>query len=155
VTAPTSIRAQGFTLVELVTVLIIIAVVSMVAVPRFFDNDAFNERGYADELAASMKLANRMAIAGRCPIQVTANAVGYSARLRTGCGAGAFTQVVRRGDGDTLDGSAPFGVVLAPAAATVLVFNIDGTVSANAAFTIGGFYTVNVAANTGEVTVQP
>jgi MSHA pilin protein MshC len=153
---------RGFTLVELVTALVIIGIVSAYAMPRFFDNQSivFSERGYADEVAAALRYAQRIATASRCPVRITVNAANYTAvqqngaiQPATGCPAGAWTTQVRRMDGSNLSGAAPAGVVLAPAA-TVIVFQADGA-AANAALNINGRFAINVDAFTGDVTVAP
>lgn len=57
-------RASGFTLVELITVMILIGILSAVAIPRFFDN-TFAERGFHDGAKALLQHARHVAIASR------------------------------------------------------------------------------------------
>jgi MSHA pilin protein MshC len=63
-------RQAGFTLVELVTVIVLVALLTAVAGPRFFDNQPFRERGYVDELASSLRYSQRVAIASGCNVQL-------------------------------------------------------------------------------------
>ncbi len=54
---------NGFTLVELIMTMVIIGVIAVIAAPRFFDNDVFQERGFADQVKASLRFAQKLAIA--------------------------------------------------------------------------------------------
>ncbi|MDO8813138.1 MAG: prepilin-type N-terminal cleavage/methylation domain-containing protein [Gallionella sp.] len=56
---------SGFTLVELIMTIIIIAILAVVAVPRFTDSDAFQSRGFADQVQATLRYAQKVAIAQR------------------------------------------------------------------------------------------
>jgi MSHA pilin protein MshC len=42
----------GFTIIELVTVLIVVGIVGAIGVGRFFDNRVFENRAYADQAKA-------------------------------------------------------------------------------------------------------
>jgi len=99
-------------------ILLIVGVLAVFAVPRFFDRVAFDERAFADETLAAIQYAHKLAIAGGCDVQVRLTASGYDLDRRAGgCSSGAFTTPVnhpsRPGD---FSGSAPDGVSIAPAA---------------------------------------
>lgn len=150
---------SGFTLVELVTCIVIIGVLAAVAGPRFVDNLPFQQRGYVDEVAGSIRYAQRVAIASGCPVAFSADAAGYSAKLQAAAAGtcsptGAWTVAVTRADGTPLSGTPPGGVALAPA--TQIVFAATGAVSSGVAppaITVGPF-TLTVDAGSGLVTVQ-
>lgn len=147
---------RGFTLVELVTTLILIGVLIAVAVPRFFDSpDSFSERGYTDEVASALRYSQRIAIASRCPVQVTINAANYSAMQQAACNAtGTWTVAVRRPDGRALSGAPPQAVVLTPATTTI-TFDANGNAGSDAAMTVGTAFFINVDAANDTVTVLP
>lgn len=146
-------RYGGFTLVELVAVLVILGIVAAVAGPRFVNNAVFSQRGYADEIAASLRYARRVAVASACNVRFTVNAVGYGAaqpsvRCNT---AGAWGVAVQSPDRALLANTSPSGVAVG---AAVIEFRAAGDLlNPVAPFNVGPF-TVTVNAATGAVTVQ-
>lgn len=56
-------KNSGFTMVELIMTMVIIGIIAAIAAPRFFDNDVFQSRGFADQVQASLRYAQKVAIA--------------------------------------------------------------------------------------------
>jgi MSHA pilin protein MshC len=145
-------RSGGFTLVELVAVLVIIGIVTAVAAPRFFDNAVFTERGYAEEIAASLRYARRVAIASDCNVRFTVNAAGYSAAQQTACNpANAWAVAVQSPDRAALANATPTGVAVA---AAVFEFRAAGDLLNPVAPLNVGTHSVTVNSATGGVLVQ-
>ncbi len=69
-------RGGGFTLVELIVILIIIGVLAVAAIPRFMDQSVFETRGFHDETMSLLRYAQKAAIAQRRSVCVTLNATG-------------------------------------------------------------------------------
>jgi MSHA pilin protein MshC len=53
----------GFTMVELITVMVIAGVLTAVAIQLFFDNSAFQSRGFYDQVISTLRYAQKAAIA--------------------------------------------------------------------------------------------
>jgi len=113
-------REAGYSLVELVLVIVILATIGMLAGPRFFDNDAFDERGYYDELASALRYAQKIAVASGCrvAVDITVNtyALSQQAPLAGHCDPtdASFPLAVRLSTGDVVSGTAPGSIVTAP-----------------------------------------
>jgi MSHA pilin protein MshC len=146
-------RSGGFTLVELVAVLVILGIVAAYAGPRLFANAAFTERGYADEIAASLRYARRIAIASDCNVRFTVNTAGYSAAQPTvRCiTAGAWGVAVQSPDRRVLANTTPNGVAVG---AAVIEFRPTGGLLNPAGPVNVGAFSVSVDAATGTVSVQ-
>ena len=63
-------QQHGFTLIELIMVLVLAGVISVFVAPRLFSSDDFNARGFHDETLALLRYAQKSAIAQRRPVCV-------------------------------------------------------------------------------------
>jgi len=114
-------RMAGFTMVELVLVIVILGVLASIAGPRFFGNREFSERGYRDELAATLRYAQKVAVASGCPVRTSVNAAGYTlnqqAVLNGHCDPAdsSYSMPVLLANGQVAAGTTPVGVTVVPA----------------------------------------
>jgi len=119
----------GFTVVELVVVIMIAGIVALVAIPRFMGASGFQSRGFYDSAKSVVRFAQKTAIAWRKDVFVCVTATGVSA----GTAAGCATPIVNPATGNALSATAPSGVTLTPAAFS---FDSAGRPNPNAAVTI-------------------
>lgn len=117
--------SAGFTVIELILVIVIVAVLGAIAGPRFFDNATFDERAYYDELVASLRYAQKIAVATGCRVRVDISAATYSLTQQSSLSGhcdpadASFPVPVVLGTGEVMSGTAPNGVTAAPAIAFV------------------------------------
>ncbi len=62
---------RGFTLIELIMVIVILGVLAVFASPRIFNSNDFNARGFHDETLAMLRYAQKAAIAQRTMVTAT------------------------------------------------------------------------------------
>ncbi|KRW64887.1 GspH/FimT family pseudopilin [Stutzerimonas nitrititolerans] len=81
-------RQRGFTIVELIMVIVILGIIAAVALPRFFDRKTFDERFYFEEVLSSVRYAQKLAVASGCSIKVLVDSDGYRLTYAKDCGVG-------------------------------------------------------------------
>jgi MSHA pilin protein MshC len=140
---------NGYTVIELVVVIVILGVLAAIVGPRFFDTRVFNERGYADEIASAMRYSQKIAA-----ITTTGYAAMQQVASGNRCNAGSstWTTTVIRPDGTALAGTPPSDANVSGAA--TLVFDNKGAVISGATNLIVGPYTLALDAASGFVVVQ-
>ncbi len=123
-------RNTGYTIAEVVLVIVILAIIGTLAGPRFFNNAAFDERAYYDELASGLRYAQKIAVASGCRVRVSILPTSYTLSQQTSvsghCDSGdtTFPLPVLLPTGDAASGNAPDGVTAAPSLS--IVFNALG-----------------------------
>lgn len=145
---------RGFTLVELVIVLVLISILSAQALPRFFNLSSYQQKVLFDDTLNALRYAQKLAITSHCNVQFVITGNAYSLKQpasSSNCGsqtAGHFTVFVKHPSaGDNYTGSES-GVTLSN---TTLYFNAAGVVSASAVIAVGGGRSITVIPSTGFV----
>jgi MSHA pilin protein MshC len=151
--------ARGYTLIELVLVIVIGAILAAVAGPHFFTQSTFTQRGYTEELGAALRLAQKVAVASDCPVQVTLTASSYAvaqqAAAANTCKASdtTWSTAVVGLDGQAVSNSAPSGITVSPTG--VFVFSGSGALTSEPALSLSvGTDTITLDASTGYAQVQ-
>lgn len=72
------VRQVGFTLVELILVIVLVGVLGVVAVPRIFDLTMWRLRAFADDMQSTTTAMQRRALAQRRPIRANFSTTGVS-----------------------------------------------------------------------------
>lgn len=79
-------RTTGFTLVELISIMIMIGILAVVALPRFFDSSTFEARAFSDQTLAILRYAQKAAIAQRRTVCVTFTSTTVSLTMAAAAG---------------------------------------------------------------------
>jgi len=146
----------GFTIIELILVIVIIAILGAIAGPRFFDNATFDERAYYDELVTSLRYAQKVAVATGCRVRVDITATAYSLTQQSSLSGhcdpadAGFPVPVVLGTGEVMTGTAPSGITATPAIAFVYEPLGRTTLGADQAVTVGS-RTLTIQAESGLV----
>ena len=151
--------SRGYTLIELVLVMVIAGILAKVAGSRFFSQPAYAQRGYTEELGAALRLAQKSAVASDCPTQVTLTASTYAVAQQAVSGNTCnpsdttWSTPVIGMDGQAVSGSAPTGITVSPTG--VFVFNGSGGLTSSPATSLAiGTDTITIDATTGYVQVN-
>lgn len=149
---------SGFTLVELVSVMIVVGILAATVLPRFFGTHGFEERGFYDETISALRYAQKSAIAQRRLVCVEFTDTTVTLRYASGSGAtvcgpylagpsGQIPYVIDAGDRQYRNANIQFSAVPG-----MLSFDGLGRPSAAATITIANFPTsITVHAETGYV----
>jgi MSHA pilin protein MshC len=151
--------ARGFTLVELVIVMTVIGILAVTLGPKFFTQNVFSQRGYADELASALRYAQKTAVSSGCPTLLTLTSTTYVVAQQAASGNSCnpsdttWSTPVIAADGAPIQGSAPANTTASPTG--TYQFDDQGRLTGNSSTTlIVGARTITIVPGTGFVQVQ-
>ncbi|HEV2610304.1 MAG TPA: type II secretion system protein [Noviherbaspirillum sp.] len=71
-------KQRGFTLVELISMLVILGILAAVAMPYFFQTQTFDARAFSDQAQSMMRYAQKLAIAQNREVFVRLNGNSFA-----------------------------------------------------------------------------
>ncbi|MGB9989578.1 GspH/FimT family pseudopilin [Massilia sp. SM-13] len=161
------LRPFGFTMVEMVVVIVVLGIVSAIGVGRFMGRSDLDARAYADQMRSVLRFAQKTAIAQRRNIHIISDANKIAACYTAACGAGDLVWAPGGHNSQSSATQAACGNAAwlcegRPSSATAnssfgaFLFNSSGAtnLAADASVQIsgnGGVQTVTVVAGTGYV----
>lgn len=146
---------SGFSLVELLTVIVLLGILGVFALGRLSTPDTFAARGFFDDTVTAVRFAQKLAISSGCDVRVILTAGSYELRQSSSCTADDFVSpVVNPADRGRLyqNNNMPTGFSLTPGTIT---FDARGLrEGATSTFTLSDgatTYQFEVVASTGLV----
>lgn len=143
---------RGFTLTELVMVIVILGVLSVAVLPMWPNRTDFEQRGYYDELIQATRYAQKLAVATNCDVRISFAAGGFTLQQPAiWCNTAGAWQSVNLPD-LLPPYTAPANVAITAGLGT-LTFSASGLASANTQVTVTGTSSLsfNIYAATGYV----
>ena len=153
-------RSQaGFTLAELVTVMIVMGILAAYAVPRMIDINQFSARGTRDFVGAALRYSQKSAIAMRRNVCVNLGATQLTITYATAAGAHqacSANQLPNPGNGRAYSDSSN----ALPAGATVstptsVIFDAEGRPLSAPATPRTTALTISVTGHATPLTIEP
>lgn len=144
-------KRDGFTLVELVVIMVLIGILAAVVMPRFFDSGGFRARGYFDELLSATRYTQQLAVTSGCEARITITSGGFT--LEQPATAGECGNKPSTWQEVTLPASAP--PYTAPsgvsADSATITFSASGLANANQDVSVNRSFKLRVHGATGYV----
>ena len=140
---------RGFTMIELITVIILIGILAVVAMPNLNQAQGFSATSFNDRVAASLRFAQKSAVAKRRLVCASVAADRLTLKVDASFGAGTCVNALAGPDGANPAALSPAAnVTLAAAPAGPLYFQPSGAVASDAAGTAPTNYTLTVTGQT-------
>jgi len=159
-------KQRGFTLVELVVVIVMIGILAVYVAPRFFDASIFKSRGFADQVQAALRYAQKQAIAQHMNVCVAVTSSDLILKIAGTSGAAQpcnsnlvppFTQssTCPSSTYRVCTPSSSITLTLAPASPATFVFDALGKPWDAAGTTASAKKTITISGVTNPIYVEP
>lgn len=136
-------RFSGFSLIELIAVLLLLGILSVFALGRLASPDQFAVKGFFDDTVTAVRFAQKLAVSTGCDVQVNITSAGYQLRRSSTCVADDYGTVTGVVVDNPANRSNPYqnltsGFTIAPA--TSIVFDARGLPESgsNVTYTVSG-----------------
>ena len=139
---------RGFTMVELIAVMVIVGIISAIAAPKFMSADAFKSHGFRDQIISTLRYAQKAAIAQHryvCATFTSSNVV-LTYGSTSSCTSGTLT-----GPSGPYSLTTPSSSISLTATVSPLIFDDIGRPNAGDSITVTNATVITIEAETGYV----
>lgn len=148
--------ARGFTLVELIIVIVLLGVLAVVAAPRIFNTGDFNARGFKDQTLSLLRYAQKVAIAQRRTVCVTFTLSSATLRIASAPAVAACdTDLVGPQGGSPASVSARPGVSYAALPASVQFSGLGQPYGGSPLVPLTAISTITVIGAANPIIIEP
>ena len=132
---------RGFTLIEMIMVILLLGIVAVVVVPRMPSVTGFEEMGFFDELVGAARYGQKLAIATNCKVELEVTATSYALSMPdtvANCFASSptfSTDVPHHSASGQYGNTTPSGVTISNPA--TIVFDASGGANSSHTYSIG------------------
>ena len=140
----------GFTVIELVMVIVLLGTLSATAMPKFFSKNSYAERALFDDALHAASYAQKLAIATGCPVQFSIASDIYTLNRSTSCNSATYTLDVPHPSSGTSGFSGGESGVSLTASTSPILFYALGNASSDATITVAN-KCFKIVADTGYV----
>ena len=130
--------SKGFTIIELIMVIVIIGIMAVTAIPRMISTGTISSRESAEMVAADLRKTQELAMA-----DVASHSIAFAS------GSGSYT--IDQGKANAQTMTLPSGTTINSTA--TIIFDTHGVPNAATTIDVGGVTTVKVVQYTGRVTI--
>jgi len=140
----------GFTIIELVMVIVLLGTLSATAMPKFFSKNSYAERALFDDALHAASYAQKLAIATGCPVQLSIASNTYRLNRSTNCSSTIYTLDVPHPSSGTSDFSGSESGINLSSSASPILFYALGNASTDATINVAS-KCFKIVADTGYV----
>jgi len=149
-------KQLGFTLIELIMVILMLSILSATAMPKFFEKDVFAERAFFSDTLNAIRYAQKLAVTTGCNVQVSISSNSYTLTRQgtsssTSCSGSTYNLAIPHPSSDASTYSGSETDVTLTSSVSPFYFYPLGTASHDVTLTINGTKTIQVIKETGLV----
>lgn len=146
---------RGFTMVELIMVIVILGILAAVVGPRFFDRQVFDERLFFEESLSAVRYGQKLALTSGCQIRAQIDSSGYTLSYAAACGGlTAGSPVANPSGGDYAAGN-PQNVGVSSPGLNIIFGSLGSATGANTVSFGGEAFSLSVHLATGFIETSP